>query len=72
VVDVREEATLTTQQKSLWSPEQFPWGLQWPPPHGAGNYAPALKVDSIFRTSPVGNFMANRHGLYDLGGNVWE
>lgn len=65
----------------------YPWGTQWPPPDGAGNYAGAEAAnrdwpsdfgviagyrDPFPRTSPVGRFDANRHGLYDLGGNVWE
>jgi formylglycine-generating enzyme required for sulfatase activity len=50
----------------------YPWGKQWPPPKGAGNYSPSLKVDDYEHTSPVGSFAANKFGLYDLGGNVWE
>jgi len=65
----------------------YPWGSQWPPPTGAGNYAGKESKaadmpsswraiegyqDSHPRTSPVGSFNANRLGLYDLGGNVWE
>jgi formylglycine-generating enzyme required for sulfatase activity len=50
----------------------YPWGTGWPPPQAAGNYAQSLNVDSFERASPVASFSANRHGLHDLGGNVWE
>ena len=50
----------------------YPWGKEWPPPRGAGNFDPSLKVDDFANTSPVGSFAANRFGLYDMGGNVCQ
>jgi len=58
----------------------YPWGKDWPPPKGAGNYADqSLKknfipgyTDGFPQTSPVGSFTPTAGGIYDLGGNVWE
>jgi formylglycine-generating enzyme required for sulfatase activity len=62
---------------------EYPWGKSWPPPAGAGNYADVSARrqrmaiiedynDGFPQTSPVDSFAANRLGLYDMGGNVWE
>src|SRR5579862_7070324 len=44
---------------SEWSvavgPGKYPWGNNWPPPKGAGNYDPSFKVDDYVNTSPVGS-----------------
>ncbi|MBI4028685.1 MAG: SUMF1/EgtB/PvdO family nonheme iron enzyme, partial [Verrucomicrobia bacterium] len=62
---------------------KYPWGDDWPPPRGAGNYCGQETrgkyggmiegyTDGFAETSPVGSFSANKHGLYDMGGNGWE
>jgi len=63
----------------------FPWGTEWPPPAGTGNFADiALKDkaaktriidgynDGYATTSPVMSFKPNKLGLYDMAGNVWQ
>jgi formylglycine-generating enzyme required for sulfatase activity len=61
----------------------YPWGKQWPPPKGAGNYCGAESKpwadeviegydDGYAHTSPVGSFAPNKFGLYDMGGNAWQ
>jgi formylglycine-generating enzyme required for sulfatase activity len=62
----------TPREKAKRIKDLYPWGTQWPPPKGAGNYDPSLGTDSFDHTSPVGSFAANEQGLFDLGGNVWE
>ncbi len=66
------EGAGTPKEKDWKVDGVFPWGTQWPPPKGAGNYDPSLEVDTFDFTSPVGSFPANSLGLFDLGGNVWE
>jgi len=63
----------------------YPWGRQWPPVKGAGNYAEEDcrkriqsgktmdgYADGFAVTSPVMSFPPNELGIHDLGGNVWE
>ena len=86
-VGLPSEVGATPKDKDGKINDVYPWGRQWPPPKGAGNYAGSEAKDADWRdtysiiegyrddysrTSPVGSFMANRHGLYDMGGNVWQ
>ncbi len=50
--------------------DQYPWGSEWPPPSAVGNYA--FGDDGYPFTAPVGRFLPNSAGLYDIGGNAWE
>lgn len=69
-------------------PDEFPWGREWPPPKGAGNYSDQSRKarsvesaiptyidsydDSFPTTAPVMSFAPNEFGLYDMGGNARE
>jgi len=72
-VGLENENGNTPQEKDGKVDNVFPWGTQWPPPKGAGNYYKMEGYqDSYEFTAPVGSFNSNKYGLYDLGGNVWE
>jgi len=71
-VGLGKEKGNTPREKSRGIKDVYPWGKEWPPPVGAGNYNKSLKVDNFEYTSPVGSFASNKDGLHDMGGNVWE
>ncbi|MEQ1851360.1 MAG: SUMF1/EgtB/PvdO family nonheme iron enzyme, partial [Chthoniobacteraceae bacterium] len=59
----------------------FAWGRTWPPPAGSGNFADASLRrppwiagynDGFPQTSPAGSFPANKAGIFDMSGNVWQ
>jgi len=66
----REDAAKLPAEKDGKINDAFPWGAQWPPPASVGNYRGM--EEGFMNTSPVGSFNANRFGLFDMGGNVWQ
>jgi formylglycine-generating enzyme required for sulfatase activity len=71
-VGLGKEKGNTPQEKNDGIRDVYPWGKEWPPPKGAGNYGGSLNVDNYEYTSAAGSFAANKLGLHDMGGNVWE
>jgi hypothetical protein len=79
------EAGDTPKEKSAKLPNVFPWGTQFPPPPGAGDFADQTAriyftnwpnitnyTDGFVTTAPVGSFTPNALGIYDLAGNAME
>ena len=79
----REPKGETPQALSQKIQGEYPWGREWPPPQGAGNFADASHKEAFTKdkclegysdgfaaTSPVTAFNPNRLGIYDLAGNL--
>ncbi len=75
------ETGKTPEERDMDVPDVYPWGTQWPPPSGAGNFAgeetrsetPIEGYNDGFpHTSPVGKFKPTATGIYDMSGNVWQ
>lgn len=83
-VGISGEAGNTPAERNQSPTDRFPWGGEWPPPPGAGNFADVSSsgyfggnviagyTDGFETTAPVGSFAAGPAGLQDLAGNVWE
>ncbi|MBG85319.1 MAG: hypothetical protein CMO80_00250 [Verrucomicrobiales bacterium] len=72
-VELPHETGETPAQRNGKMKDIFPWGQgKWPPPMDFANLDTKLEIDPFDHTSKVGSFAPNRHGLYDLCGNVWE
>ena len=74
-------------ERGSQTPAIYPWGNEFPPPLYAGNFAgeemreagwpESVAVIAGYRdrhsaTAPVASYGGQRHGLFDLGGNVTE
>jgi formylglycine-generating enzyme required for sulfatase activity len=80
-VGLPAESGATPEDKDGKIANIYPWGAEYPPPRGSGNYSGegdgwSGKIDGyadgVKFTAKVGSYTANRLGIYDLGGNLWE
>ena len=66
-VGLEKESGSTPEKRGGKAKGVYPWGTNWPPRKGAGNYAPSLNVDDYQNTSPAGTFART-----DTGFMIWE
>ena len=75
LASARKNNLSRTAEDQLQDTQSFVWGMEWPPPAKAANYAegeiPGYN-DGFVYTAPVGQFNPTPEGLYDIAGNVWE
>ena len=67
-----KEKGATPAEKSMDTLGGYPWGKEWPPFEGVGNYDRIMNLDKFDSSAPVGSFDANKFGIHDMGGNVGE
>jgi formylglycine-generating enzyme required for sulfatase activity len=80
-----QEIGATPKEKNAKLENVYPWGAQFPPPPGAGNFADLAALnyftnwphienynDGFVTTAPVGSLAPNALGLFDLAGNALE
>jgi formylglycine-generating enzyme required for sulfatase activity len=79
------ETNGTPKEKNSKIKNVYPWGTQFPPPSGAGNFADLAALnyftnwphiegynDGFVTTAPVGSFTPNALSIFDLAGNAME
>lgn len=72
MVGLANDSGGTARERAQSRNASFPWGKDWPPVIGAGNYANRVTFDAFDGTSPSASFLPDGNGIFDLGGNVWE